>query len=144
MKHFIVTLSFVFISLFGYSTDNIISPDIQTRFLYEFEHASNVSWSQVKDFYKASFTMDGRAMSAFYNADGELIAVTKNISVAELPETLANNLKKELSNAWLSELFIMSTPNGEAYFANIENGTTTTVLEAGMTRKWSVYNKSNK
>jgi hypothetical protein len=144
MKQFIIAISFMLSSTFGNATDNIITENITSAFASQFVNASTPAWSQVKDLYKAAFTLEGRAVSAFYNQAGELVAVTKHVSVDELPQATAEALKKELNNGWLSELFVMSTSEGESYFANIETAGSATILHAYKGRKWNVYDKSTK
>ena len=102
MKQFFITFSVVISSFFAQATDNIVPASIETTFEARFTTAANTVWTEVEGLRKASFTVDGRSMCAFFNESAELIAVTRNISTAELPEALRNQLQKELANAWVS------------------------------------------
>jgi hypothetical protein len=144
MKQILITLSVVISSFFAQATDKIVSPSIETTFENRFSAATNTFWTEVNGLYKAAFVLDGRAMSAFFNGEAELIAVTKNISTAELPEGLRSQLQKELSNAWISELFVMSTNEGDQYYVNLEGAHSRKILKSENNKKWSLFEKSDK
>jgi hypothetical protein len=144
MKQIIIAISFMLSSLFGNTTDRIVTENITAAFSSQFATATTPTWTQVKNLYKASFTLEGRAVSAFYNQEGDLVAVTKHISIDELPQATAEALKSELNEGWISELFVMSTDEGDSYYAKIESAGTATVLHTFKGKKWNVFDKMSK
>ena len=88
--------------------------------------------------------MSSQKMFAFYNADGEFMAVTRYISSFQLPLTLQSKLKKSYSDYWISDLFEMATSNETGYYVTLEDADTTITLKSIDGSDWSVYKKSKK
>ena len=146
MKRFIITLTIAAASLFNQAnaTDLVATPQAIASFQSVYGKATEVSWTNMGSMYKVSFFLDGEAATAFYNPDGSLVAVTRNLSSLELPQQLRANLMDELDNSWISELFVMSTTEGDVYFATLQNADKKVVLTSTNHKKWSVYKPSTK
>ena len=67
---------------------------------------------------------------AYFNKNGELIAVTRFISPNQLPLELLTSLKKSNSDYWVSDLFEIQTETGTSYFATVENADQIVVLKS--------------
>src|SRR5206468_11972446 len=93
------TLSFVLFSvLFSLSTfanDGIISNPVLESFNKSFKNATEVKWSTVEAYFKADFSFNGQQVSAFFDREGRIIAVTRHILSTLLPVTLQADLKKD-------------------------------------------------
>lgn len=63
-----------------------VSFTVLNHFTAKFLQAQNVDWKVTDQFVKASFTLSGKEMNAFYNNDGELTAVTTKIYFDKLPQ----------------------------------------------------------
>jgi hypothetical protein len=50
---------------------------------------------KLDDFVRATFTMDGSVLFAYFQPDGEMIAVTRNILSDQLPINLMVTLKNK-------------------------------------------------
>jgi post-segregation antitoxin (ccd killing protein) len=123
--------------------DVSVSAAVINSFNATFKNASEVQWKDGGDYFKAEFNLNGQYVTAFYNANATLKAVTKNISSIQLPVTLQTNLKASYEDYWVSELFEVSDEAGTTYYATVENG------EAKITLKssggyWTTYKKSRK
>ena len=88
----------------------------------EFKNASNVQWKTTETFYKASFTVDGYSLEAFYSFDGQLKGVSRNISVEQLPMSLIGEVKEKTSTHAVTELFELLTDRGNRIFYNLKKG----------------------
>src|SRR5439155_24422389 len=82
MKRFFIMLALigatVFTSSFAAATKT--SPVVTQAFESSFRGAKEISWEQVGVLNKATFQLNGKYHAAFYNNDGDLIAVTQNLS----------------------------------------------------------------
>jgi hypothetical protein len=144
MKKIIFLLAITFSSLGAFASDENIDQKILQAFNAEFAMAQEVEWTATKDYYKASFIYNNLYISAFYNAEGGLLAVTRFISSANLPLTLQSQLKKQYQEYWISELFEMSKNNGTEYYITLQNADTKLVLKSASGSDWYVYNKTKK
>jgi hypothetical protein len=146
MKFLFVTLTALF-SLFNtksFADDVKITPVVLESFNSSFENAKEVKWSFSESFYKADFCYDGQYIAAFFNTEGEMVAVTKNISSSQLPVTLQKNLKKEYQSYWISDLFELSDESSTSYYITLEDADSKVVLKSSGTSGWTTYKKIRK
>lgn len=143
MKKMIIAAA-LFVSLSAFANEKKISPKVLNAFNTEFTSAQEVQWTVTNDYYKASFDMNGVKVNAFYNVDGELMGLTRNISTAQLPVSLQAGLKKNYSNYWISDLFEVANNNGTSYYVTLENGDKKIVLSSANGSDWSTYKKDRK
>jgi hypothetical protein len=145
MKRLFFVLTLVGASIFSssYAADIKTSPVVLQSFQSSFAGATEISWEQAGVLYKATFALNGQYTSAFYNADGDLVAVTKNVPLAQLPKALQTNLKKELKNAWVTDLFVVNIEGMNTYYVQVENADTKLLLKSAGT-KWVTYQKDQK
>jgi hypothetical protein len=114
-------------------------------FYRDFATAKNVIWEQQKDFVKVTFTMNDQTLYAYYNnADGQMVAVTRNILSDQLPIGLLTSFKNNFNGYWVSDLFEMSSDGQTAYYATLESGNETLVLKSNGFNEWTVYQKEKK
>ena len=116
----------------------------QTSFGNNFTGASNVSWQQDAGFAKATFTMSNQVMFAYYNEDGELMAVVRNILSEQLPINLQTELKKKYNDRWISNLFEMAKEGQTTYYVTLESADETITLQSTDFNTWSVFKKAKK
>ena len=87
----------------------------------EFDNVSSLEWKTVDQFYKATFTTNGRLLEAFYTADGTLTALSRRLTVDQLPLALAKQVKEKMINYGVSDLFELLTDRGTEYFLTVSN-----------------------
>ncbi len=75
-------------------TPAIVAKSFQTSF----SDAKEVNWSGANDLYKAAFTSDGQTIFAFFNAEGNLVASARDVSLLQLPLSLQTDLRKKYQN----------------------------------------------
>jgi hypothetical protein len=121
-----------------------INAKILKTFSSNFLNAENVSWEAKKDFYKATFTISGQTMFAYYNEEGNQIAVTRNLLLSQLPLTLSTSLQKDFKQYWLTDLFEVSANGETAYYATVQDVKHIVVLKADGTTAWRVFKKDKK
>lgn len=123
---------------------NEVNARVLKTFSSDFLHAENVTWEAKKDFCKATFTINGQTMFAYYNENGDQLAVTRNLLVAQLPINLASGLQKDFKEYWLTDLFEVAANGETAYYATIQSARHIVVLRADGASEWRVFKKDKK
>lgn len=147
MKKMILSLATVMMMGFGAfanGNDDNVSQMARDNFKKEFVTASNIRWEQRNDFSKATFTMNGQVLTAYYYANGDLQAVVRNITSDQLPINLLTNLRKEYTAFWITDLFEISSDNETTYYVTVENSDKKIVLKSDSFSSWDVYSKERK
>ncbi|MDB5195901.1 MAG: hypothetical protein JWP88_271 [Flaviaesturariibacter sp.] len=121
-----------------------INATVLKSFQSAFKGAKEVDWSVSTSYVKAQFALDGQYISAFYTNEGELIALTRNITANQLPVMLQTNLKKEIADFWITELFEISNEEGTSYYVTLEDADSKVVLKSTNNKDWTTYKKSRK
>jgi len=129
---------------FAFRNKEVISKQAVSAFRNEFASASDVAWTVGKSYYKVAFTLDDQKLFAYYNSQGEFIALSRFISSSQLPLNLQSSLKKLYHNYWISDLFEMTTNDATDYYVTFENADTKIVLRSTDGSNWSLYQKTNK
>ncbi len=130
-------------SSFANPTENVTQQAVNA-FKKDFASAQDVSWEVNKETAKATFSMNGQVMFAYYSQAGELVAVTRNIVSSQLPINLMADLKKEYNEYWISDLFEMAANSSTAYYVTLQNGDQTVVLKSNGSAGWEVFKKVKK
>ncbi|MES1218193.1 MAG: hypothetical protein ABUT20_21995 [Bacteroidota bacterium] len=143
MKKLIIATA-MFVSLSAFASKDEVNQKVLNAFNTEFTSAKEVEWTISSDYYKASFGMNGQRVSAFYNLDGELMGLTRNIPSSQLPVKLQTSLKKNYSGYWISDLFEVSNNDGTSYYVTMENGDSKVVLKTSAGNDWVTYKKDRK
>jgi hypothetical protein len=78
-----------------------VNEKVLNAFKTEFTTASHVEWTTGPDYYKASFVFNDKHVFAFYNIEGRLLGLTRNITSSELPLKLQTDLKKNYDHYWI-------------------------------------------
>lgn len=138
-----IALSTLAVSSFANDLSDIKAKAVNT-FNKSFRHAEDVRWEVRDNLVRVTFKNGGKEMHAYYNAEGEQVAVTRNIHIQQLPLTLANDLTIQFENSWLTELFEVSSEGTTAYYATIETATHITILKAEGISGWSTFKKDRK
>jgi hypothetical protein len=83
-------------------------------------------------------------MFAYYNKRGEQVAITRNLSLSQLPINLSTEMRSGYHSSWLTELFEVSAKGESEYYATIEDANYITVLKATAADGWVVFKKDKK
>jgi len=126
------------------AADENVNEKVLNAFKTEFNTASQVEWTTGPNYFKASFIFNDKHVFAFYNAEGRLLGLTRNITTAELPLKLQTDLKKNYESYWISDLFETAREEGTSYYITLEDADTRLVLRASADNSWTVYEKTKK
>lgn len=144
MKKTLLALVVLISSLAVNAAGKNINEKVLNAFKTEFTTASQVEWTTGPNYYKASFVFNDKHVFAFYNAEGRLLGLTRNITTSELPLKLQADLKKNYDTYWISDLFEAAREEGTSYYLTLEDADTRLVLRASADNSWTVYEKTKK
>jgi len=106
----------------------------------EFKNASQISWSTKANMLEASFEWNGQKLQAFYNQDGEQVAISRQITLDKLPVKALQALTEKYANYKATEAIeFNSTEAGLSYYVSMENGAKKTILNVSPDGLVSVY-----
>jgi hypothetical protein len=129
---------------FAFTGEEAINKQALNAFKKEFVGATEAAWTVGDNFYKVTFTLNDQKLFAYYNMQGDFMAVTRNISSLQLPLSLQTSLKRSYNNYWISDLFEVAKSDGTNYYVTLETADTKIVLKSADGSDWSVYQKSRK
>jgi hypothetical protein len=131
MKRLLVTLTIAlsFISLSSFANDEV-SPRAIKSFNSSFKNATEVKWTITDDYFKADFALNGQYVSAFYDTDGKMVALTRNISSLQLPIALQAELKKGYDAYWISDVIEVANETDTSSYITLETADTQHVLKS--------------
>jgi hypothetical protein len=143
MKKMILTLAIIVSTFSAFAGEVKVSEKVLNNFNAEFSAAKEVEWTVANNYYMASFVYNEQYVFAYYNIEGELIGMTRNILQSDLPLTLQKDLKVGYTNYWISDLFEVSKKDGTSYYITLENAETKLVLKSSG-GSWNNYKKIKK
>lgn len=143
MKKMIVTLAIAVSTISAFASDENVNQKVLDAFKTEFTTAREVEWTVGSNYYKATFTYNGKYVFAFYNENGELLGLARYLSPVDLPLALQNDLKKHYEGYWVSDLFESSKNESTNYFITLENAETKIILKSSG-NNWDVNSKVKK
>jgi hypothetical protein len=144
MKHLIFSLVVsVFFTMSSFAAEAPVSTHVLQSFEKTFSNAKEVNWTVGKDVYKAEFIYSSQYIAAYYDQEGNLLGLTKNILSTQLPVLLENSLKEGYEGYWIADVIEFSSEDGTVYYATLENGDGKVVLKSSQ-NSWSLNKKIKK
>jgi hypothetical protein len=147
MKKKILLLSIVLVSFtaFSFAADApAVSKNVISSFNKQFSNARDIKWEHQANFEKVEFTMNDMVLFAYFNNNGELLAVSRFISPNQLPLQILTSLKSNYADYWVSDLFEIQTENGTSYYATIENANQILILKSEGMSEWQTFQREKK
>jgi len=146
MKKMIMMLAMVFTlsTMWAFTGEEAVSKQAVTNFKEQFKGATETNWTTGKNYYKVTFTMSDQKLFAYYNKEGDFIAVTRYISSLQLPLNLQTGLKNDYSKYWITDLFEMADKGGTTYYVTLENADAKIVLQSTDGQNWYTFEKNKK
>ena len=121
-----------------------IAPHVLQSFNSSFKNVTEVKWTSIEDYYKADFIFNYQCVSAYYDHEGKLMAITRHILSNQISVSLQADLKKNYEDYWISDLFELNNDQGTYYFVTLEKPDVTLILKSNLSSSWNLYKKINK
>jgi hypothetical protein len=146
MKKIMMMLALVLTvgSSFAFTGEEAVNKQALNAFKKDFAGATEAAWTVGSNYYKVTFSLNDQKLFAYYNTQGDFLAVTRNISSLQLPITLQTSLKRSYNSYWISDLFEVAKNDGTNYYVTLETADTKIVLKSTDGGNWSIYQKSKK
>jgi hypothetical protein len=95
---------------------NIKAPvNVSSSFAKDFPGVT-AKWEKEGAKYEANFKLDGKKMSAVYNANGSKEETEQDIKVSELPQIIKDYISKNYKGEKIKEAAIITRANGEVNY----------------------------
>jgi hypothetical protein len=147
MKQFFLSIAAMLvlsISAFANGGEDNVNQQAVSSFKKDFANATNCMWElRNGGLSKATFSLNGQILFAYYNNDGDLQAVVRNIISDQLPINLLASLRKDYGDCWISDLFEIAANDQTTYYVTVENGDKKIVLSSSGS-DWETYSKEKK
>lgn len=112
----------------------------QRNLLEEFKDAKEIDWSSKGTLTEASFEWNGQKLQAFYTQDGEQVALSREIPVAQLPVKALRAVKNKYSDYKTTEAIEFNSADaGLSYYVSLEKGNKKTILNVSPDGLVSVF-----
>jgi hypothetical protein len=144
MKKILLLLAITISTLSAFANEEKVSSKVLEAFQNEFTTAKEVNWSAGENYFKAEFSFNGQHVSAFYTTEGDLLGLTRYITLLDLPINLQASLKKTYDDFWISDLFEVTKSDNTGYYITLENAGTRIVMKAVADEEWTSYKKTKK
>lgn len=132
-----------FLSQSSQAAEPKMSPRVVQAFETTFADAEDAQWSVVENLFKVDFTLDERAMFAFYNANGDLVVSGKYLKTKQLPKATQKKLADVAKGYSIAEVFEINDGLESKYYATLTNGSERKVVESNGS-KWSTFKTSSR
>ena len=141
---FIILSAIMFFASPAFANSFTGNGPVMASFQKDFRNAEEVQWSMIDNYYKASFMLEDQHVTAFYEENGHLLALTRNISTTQLPLALGLELKRNLGHYWVTELFEFTSEDGTAYYITLEDGSESILMRSSGHSDWLRVRKTAK
>jgi len=107
-----------------------------------FPHATKVTFEVKRDFTEVNFTWNNLLLQAFFDKQGNLIGVSRQIEVSSLPLSYVMNINREYEGFDIIEAIEFDhAETGMSYFATIVKGDKKYILNIASDGTVSVFKK---
>jgi hypothetical protein len=79
-----------------------VSPLAKDSFVVDFGNLPNVTWRRTTNFDEATFTKNGKSMTAYYDISGKLVGTTAAATLADLPAKGQQEIKDKYKDYTVS------------------------------------------
>jgi hypothetical protein len=107
-----------------------VSYTVLNQFSADFADAKNVVWTVNKNFQKADFINEGVTMTAFYNLQGEFVALTTNTDAKAIPAKTKQEIDEKYKGYGVNQVIVIQNntelnPDADetAYFVDLKSDT---------------------
>lgn len=106
-----------------------ISNKIKDNFANSYVDASNVEWSTMSTYVKASCNLNGKKTDVYYDFDGEMIGQSQQVTLESLPVSAKRTFAKKYADYTVKEAIKFDTDDESAYFISAENDKESVILK---------------
>jgi hypothetical protein len=117
------------------------TPGVVVNALQEnFSGIKQASWAKVSELYKAEFIFGETLVSAFFDADGDLVATGRDVETTQLPIDLQIALAKNYKGYNVTKSFEVDMQGEVTYYLMLDSSTKKLQLQS-TSFGWEKYQK---
>ena len=112
------------------STTANVSYSVLNNFSNDFADAKNVTWTVNRNFQKADFIANNIKMTAFYNLQGEFVALTTDVDAKAIPAKAQAQIADKYKGYKVNEVIVLQNntelnpaADETAYFVDLKSDT---------------------
>ena len=111
----------------------------------EFSGAMHICWSKLPSgVFQANFVVDDERLNAFFDAEGQMLAVSRFIKAENLPMQVSRMLKTRFAGYSIDEVVELVKDGFTSYVITVENQSRKITIEASDDGKASIFKKIKK
>jgi hypothetical protein len=115
---------------------------VAASFKKEFSFAKDVNWQKNNNVYFASFIMGSNKAEAAYSEEGELLAISRQVELSQLPLSLSVAIAQKYEGYTLANNAVEITYNNETnYYLTIANAKNVLKLKCAASGEIAVESK---
>jgi hypothetical protein len=142
MKRILLPLAFLFLGLSSFAGD--INKTVWQSFHQQFGQPAEIIADEVNGLARISFKQNNDRYAAYYSREGELLVISKEISVDLLPLMMKQKLAKHLDGATVAECYQMESKGSISYVVVLESARKTATYRNDGTGWYQVTAKRKK
>ncbi len=142
MKRIFLPLLLLFVGLTSFAGD--INKAVWQSFHQQFGQPSEIIADEVEGMARISFKQNNERYAAYYSREGELLVISKEVSVELLPLLMKQKLEKHLNGGTVAECYQMESKGSISYVVVTETAKKTTTLRNDGTGWYQVTSKRKK
>jgi opacity protein-like surface antigen len=109
-----------------------VSLKVMDNFKKQFRNAAKVEWTIKEQFTKANFNVNGIAVEAFFDKEGELIGTSRHSDFNQLPMNAIEQIQREYANYQVSSTIEFDQKGDRNYYVSIEKGNKKQILAVSL------------
>lgn len=131
---FVLSLLASFATTSAFATEQIPA-SIELAFQRQFNGAHIDNSESVNGMIRISFTINNEQRNAYYNGDGELVILARQIDMNALPEALRSELQTRYAGYLVSGVYQFEEQGKVRYFSVLQKGGKSAIFSANG-KKW--------
>lgn len=126
-------------------TETEASARLKTAFSKSFTKVSDLKWyTDDNKLFTAKFNVNGTSVSAYFDANGKLLATRRYITEAQLPMAVSNSLRKRYPKDKIRTAVEFEADSNTVYYVTLEGAGTWTVVRSSNTGQLTVHQRLKK
>jgi hypothetical protein len=106
-----------------------VSYTVVNKFAADFANAKDITWTVNNNFQRADFVLEGVKTSAFYDLQGEFVAVTEDVTAKAVPAASLKEINAKFNGYAVDHVIVLqnntelnSDAEATVYFADLKKG----------------------
>ncbi len=143
MKKFILIAATAFVSLASFANVDPITGKVLEAFRTEFANAKNVQWKSLDDagLFQATFSYRNTELSAFYDAEGSLVATARYIDKASLPIMVSKAIQERYPEHVMKNVIEHIANGSTTYHVTLHGVKSSMIVSASPAGNLSIFKK---